>query len=105
MLGYYYGFDWTYLVLVVPCVILALWAQHNVNATFTKYSSVYSRRGITGAQAAQMVLLQNDITNVRIEEISGKLTDHYEPRAMKPAMRSNMPRGIRQSACVRLLSR
>lgn len=81
MLGYYYGFDWTYLVLVVPCVILALWAQHNVNATFTKYSSVYSRRSITGAQAAQMVLLQNDITNVRIEEISGKLTDHYEPRA------------------------
>ena len=40
MFGYYYGFDWTYLVLVVPCIILALWAQHNVNSTFTKYSAV-----------------------------------------------------------------
>lgn len=81
MFGYYYGFDWTYLVLVLPCVILAMWAQHNVNATFTKYSSVYSRRHISGAQAAEMVLRQNGIRNVRIEEISGKLTDHYEPGA------------------------
>lgn len=81
MFGYYYGFDWTYLVLVVPCIILALWAQHNVNSTFTKYSAVYSRRGITGAQAASIVLRRNGITNVRIEEIPGKLTDHYEPGA------------------------
>lgn len=81
MFGYYYGFDWTYLVLVLPCVILAMWAQHDVNATFTKYSSVYSRRHISGAQAAEMVLRQNGIRNVRIEEISGKLTDHYEPGA------------------------
>lgn len=81
MFGYYYGFDLTYLVMVVPCILLALWAQHNVNATFTKYAAVYSRRGITGAQAADMVLRRNGITNVHIEEISGKLTDHYEPRA------------------------
>lgn len=81
MFGYYYGFDWTYLVLVLPCIILALWAQHNVNSTFTKYSAVYSRRGITGAQAASIVLRRNGITNVRIEEIPGKLTDHYEPGA------------------------
>lgn len=80
MFGYYYGFDWTYLLLVVPCIVFALWAQHNVNATFTKYSAVHSRRHISGAQAADMVLRQNGIHNVRIEEISGKLTDHYDPR-------------------------
>ena len=81
MFGYYYGIDWTYIVFVVPCILLALWAQHNVNATFTKYSSVYSRRHISGAQAADMVLRQNGIHNVRIEEISGRLTDHFEPGA------------------------
>ena len=81
MFGYYYGIDWTYIVFVVPCILLALWAQHNVNATFTKYSSVSSRRHISGAQAADMVLRQNGIHNVRIEEISGRLTDHFEPGA------------------------
>ena len=81
MFGYYYGIDWTYIVFVVPCILLALWAQHNVNATFTKYSSVYSRRHISGAQAADMVLRQNGIHNVRIEEISGRLTYHFEPGA------------------------
>lgn len=81
MFGYYYGIDWTYIVFVVPCILLALWAQHNVNATFTKYSSIYSRRHISGAQAADMVLRQNGIHNVRIEEISGRLTDHFEPGA------------------------
>ncbi len=80
MFGYYYGFDWTYLVLVLPCVVLAMWAQHNVNATFHKYESVYSRRRITGAQAASMVLRQNGVSGVRIEETSGRLTDHYDPR-------------------------
>lgn len=81
MFGYYYGFDWTYLVLVLPCVVLAMWAQHNVNATFNKYQSVYSRRRITGAQAASMVLRQNGVSGVRIEETSGRLTDHYDPRS------------------------
>ena len=81
MFGYYYGIDWAYIVSVVPCILLALWAQHHVNATFTKYSSVYSRRHISGAQAADMVLRQNGIHNVRIEEISGRLTDHFEPSA------------------------
>lgn len=42
---YYYGFDWTYIVLVLPCVILSLWASANVNSTFKRYSQQYSRRG------------------------------------------------------------
>lgn len=77
--GYYYGFDWTYLVLVLPCVILALIASSNVNSTFRRYSSQYSSRGITGAQAAQRVLYANGIRNVRIERVAGNLTDHYDP--------------------------
>ena len=77
---YYYGFDWTYLVLVLPCVILSLWASSSVNSTFKRYSTVLSIRRITGAQAAQRVLSGNGVTNVRIERIAGDLTDHYDPR-------------------------
>ena len=76
---YYYGFDWTYLVLVLPCLILSLWASTSVNRTFQKYSKQLSIRRITGAQAAQRVLTHNGVTGVRIERISGNLTDHYDP--------------------------
>ena len=77
---YYYGFDWTYLVLVLPCVLLSLWASNRVNSTFKKYSKHYSMRRLTGAQAAQRVLAANGVGGVRIERISGNLTDHYDPR-------------------------
>lgn len=79
MFGYYYGFDIYYLILVVPCIILSMWAQHTVNSTFNRYSRVYSRRGMTGAQAAAAVLRQNGVNNVQIEHISGKLSDHFDP--------------------------
>ena len=78
---YYYGFDWTYIVLVLPCILLSLWASANVNSTFQKYSSQFSRRHLTGAEAAQRVLYAHGVRNVRIERVSGKLTDHYDPRA------------------------
>ena len=77
---YYYGFDWTYLVLVLPCVLLSLWASNRVNSTFKKYSKHYSMRRLTGAQAAQRVLAANGVSGVQIERISGNLTDHYDPR-------------------------
>jgi len=72
-------FDWTYLVLVLPCVILSLWASSSVNSTFKKYSSQHSRRGLTGADAAGRVLRANGVSGVRIERVSGNLTDHYDP--------------------------
>ncbi|MBQ7000716.1 MAG: zinc metallopeptidase [Oscillospiraceae bacterium] len=78
--GYYYGFDWTYLYLVLPCVILSLWASHNVNSTFQKYSQQFSIRRLTGAQAAQRVLSANGVHGVRIERVSGNLTDHFDPK-------------------------
>ena len=76
----YYGFDWTYLVLVLPCLILSLWASSSVNNTFKRYSTQYSMRGITGAEAAQRVLHANGVSGVRIERVSGNLTDHFDPK-------------------------
>ena len=78
--GYYYGFDWTYLVLVLPCLILSLWASSSVKSTFKRYSTQYSMRGITGADAAMRVLRNNGVHNVRIERIAGELTDHFDPK-------------------------
>lgn len=77
---YHYYFDWTYVVLVLPCVILSLIASASVNSTFQKYSKQLSARHITGAEAAQRVLSANGVSGVRIESVSGKLTDHYDPR-------------------------
>ena len=77
---YYYGFDWTYLVLVLPCMIFSLIASSRVNATFKKYSQQYSQRRLTGAEAARRVLQHNGVSGVRIERVAGNLTDHYDPR-------------------------
>lgn len=77
---YYYGFDWTYLVLVLPCLILSLWASASVKSTFRRYSQQYSQRRITGADAAERVLRNNGVHNVRIERVAGDLTDHFDPR-------------------------
>ncbi len=77
---YYYGFDTTYLILVLPCIILSLWASANVNSTFKKYAKQHSMRHITGAQAAQRVLSANGVSGVRIERIAGNLTDHFDPK-------------------------
>ncbi len=71
--------DWTYIVLVLPAMLFAMWASARVNSTFAKYKNTRNVRGITGAQAARWVLDRNGLTNVPIEHISGSLTDHYDP--------------------------
>lgn len=73
-------YDSYYFLLVVPAMIIALWAQFKVNSTYKKYSAVGNARGITGAYAAQAVLTHYGITDVRIERVAGRLTDHYDPR-------------------------
>lgn len=78
---YFYGFDTTYITLVLPCLILAMIASARVKSTFQKYSQQLSQRRITGAEAAQRVLNANGVRNVRIEQISGELTDHFDPKA------------------------
>jgi Zn-dependent membrane protease YugP len=76
----FFYFDYWYLVLVLPAVILAMWASARVNSTFRRYQKQLSRRRITGADAARAVLDANGLTNVRIERVAGNLTDHYDPR-------------------------
>lgn len=75
-----YYFDWTYLIFIVPAAIISLIASARVNSSFNKYSKIRNRRGITGAQAAYNVLAAHGITNVTIEHVHGKLTDHFDPR-------------------------
>lgn len=76
----YYGFDWSYMTLVLPALIFALWAQSRVKGTYNKYSSVTPHRRMTGAEAARQILDRNGLGNVRIEHIAGNLTDHYDPK-------------------------
>ena len=78
---YYYGFDTTYLFIVLPCLILSMIASSRVNATFRQYSKQISSRRITGRDAAMRVLLANGVSNVQIERISGNLTDHFDPKS------------------------
>ena len=73
--------DWTYIVLVLPAVLFAMWASSRVNSPFAKYKNTRNVRGLTGAQAARWVLDRNGLTNVAIEHIQGSLTDHYDPSA------------------------
>lgn len=76
----YFYFDWTW-ILLVPAVILSLWAQANVNGTFKKYSQVYNRFGYTGAEVARRILDMNGLYSVKIEHVRGELTDHFDPKA------------------------
>jgi len=78
--GYYYGFDMTYIVLVLPAIIFSMWAQTKVNSTFSKYQRVRCYSGYTGAQIARRILDENGLQHVRVERIAGNLTDHYDPR-------------------------
>lgn len=79
LFGLFWG-DWTMLVLI-PAMIFAFWAQFRVNSTFKKYAKVYNRRGLTGAEAARQVLNANGLYHIRVERVSGHLTDHYDPNA------------------------
>ncbi len=72
-------YDPTY-ILVIPALIFALVAQCMVKSTFSKYSRICNRRGITAAEVARKILDENGLFDVRIERVSGELTDHYDPR-------------------------
>lgn len=77
----YYGwyFDPT-MLLILPALLLAMWAQFRVQSTFRKYSDVPSAQGWTAAEMAADLLARNGLGNVRIERVRGSLTDHYDPR-------------------------
>lgn len=75
----YFYFDYSYLVLI-PAMLFALIAQGMVNSAFTKYNKVETRCSMTGADAARLILDRNGLHHVKIEQIAGNLTDHFDPR-------------------------
>lgn len=75
---FYYGLDYLYLVLVLPAVLLMLITQVSVKTTFSKYSKHFCNT--SGAEAARRVLQANGVNGVRIERVSGNLTDHFDPK-------------------------
>lgn len=77
----FYFMDYWYIVLVLPAVIFTMIAQAMVNGTFNKYSKINSQRGLTGMEAARRILDANGLRHIRIEHISGNLSDHYDPKA------------------------
>ncbi len=74
-------FDPTYLFFMVPGLLLTLWAQNKVKGTYRRYSQVPSTMGMTGAQVAQTILSKMWVQGVRVEQVAGELTDHYDPGA------------------------
>ena len=77
---YFYGYGYfTYILFMLPVFVLGLIAQSKVNSAYKKYSAVPNSRGLTGAQAAELILRHYGISDVSIVPVSGKLTDHYSP--------------------------
>ena len=72
-------FDPTF-VLLIPALVLAIWAQTKVRSTYQKYSQVRNRANLTGAQVARRILDSQGLSDVKVESIEGELTDHYDPR-------------------------
>ena len=77
----FFYFDVSYIIYVLPALILAMWAQMKVSSTYSKYGQIRSMRGITGAEVAERILRLYGIFDVRVERIPGNLTDHYDPRS------------------------
>ena len=72
--------DWTYIILVLPFVLLASVASARVHSTYKRYGAIPTKRGLTGAEAARRILFANGIYDVRIEYVQGNLNDHFDPR-------------------------
>jgi len=76
----YFYYDWTYILILIGAV-LSLWASAGVRTTYSKYAKVTAFNGITGVEAAERILHNAGIYNVRVERVSGRLTDHYDSSA------------------------
>ena len=93
--GYYGGYgdflaNNIYCILLIPVLLLSLWAQAQVSGNFKRYSGVANRRRLTGAQAAEAVLRAHGVYDVAIRPCSGSLTDHYDPRDNSISLSENV---------------
>lgn len=78
----FFMFDST-MLLLIPAIVLAIWAQIRVKSAFKKYSRINSSQGYTGLKVAEYLLRQNGVTDVQVESVEGTLSDHYDPRSKK----------------------
>ncbi|MCH5304632.1 MAG: zinc metallopeptidase [Ruminococcus sp.] len=78
--NYLYYYNWSDILFMLPFIILTLIVQFGMKSTFRKYSNIRNSRGLTGVQAAERVLMHNGVSGVKIERVSGSLTDHFDPR-------------------------
>lgn len=78
---YFYGFDSTYIYLIIPALIISMYAQFKVTSTFSKYKNVRNARGLTASQVCRTILDRHGLHDVKIEHVAGNLTDHYDPKA------------------------
>lgn len=76
----FYGIDSYYLMLVVPALLLSMYAQYRVKSTYQKYSSVPNQRHMTGRQSAEALLRANGVYDITLEHVNGSLSDHFDPR-------------------------
>ena len=90
---YPYYYDWT-MLLLIPGMILAMYAQYKINSVYSKYSQVASSRRITGAEAAAILLRSNGVTGVSIQMVQGKLSDHFDPKKKVLALSSDVYQGF-----------
>jgi Zn-dependent membrane protease YugP len=81
------------MLLLIPAIILAIWAQMRVSSVYARYTKVPSAQSITGAKAAQFLLNQNGVRDVEVEAVEGKLSDHYDPRSKKVRLSVDNYRG------------
>ena len=107
--GYYGGYgdflaNNIYCILLIPVLLLSLWAQAQVSGNFKRYSGVANRRRLTGAQAAEAVLRAHGVYDVAIRPCSGNLTDHYDPRDNSISLSENVYNSTARCGCGRPLS-
>ncbi len=76
----FYYMDFSYLLFMLPAIIIALWAQIKVKTTYAKYAQVFSTHGLTGESAARAILDANGLQSVEVRPVAGELTDNYDPR-------------------------
>ena len=97
-MGFIYGLDPLYWLLIGPTILLALWAQMKVKSNFSKFSKYTTANRLSGAEAAEAVLRYANIHDVKIEEVRGFLSDHYDPRSRTLRLSPDVFRGKSISA-------
>jgi len=93
---FFYGASpifWTSMILLIPAIILGIYAQFKVKSTYKKFSEGHVASGVTGAQASRRLLDQAGLSDVAVEEIPGQLTDHYDPKARVLRLSEGVSRG------------